>query len=197
MGMQGSKVSLGKVHAAGPGEFLAGEFSLMKNQIRRAHGGRGTSGGENSKGVAEAQVMEITSGVRLSARSCDLVLHGCYVDTLRPFPVGTLVRIRLMKDGTAIEVNGNVVYQLPGLGMGIAFHDLSPESHAAMDKWLSHSEVRGESIEALLPPIVVAPPPVNQQQPVTEFVELVQLLIRKGILTKAEASRFLQEPLGE
>jgi hypothetical protein len=179
----------------------------MKHPIRRAQGAERTSGGEASTSVedrratprqqfvAEAQVVEITSGVRLSARSCDLVLHGCYVDTLRPFPVGTLVRIRLKKDGTAIEANGNVVYQLPGLGMGIAFHDLTPESHAAMDKWLSHTEGREESIEASLPPMDAAPPPVNRQQPKTEFVELVQLLIRKGILTKAEASRFLQESL--
>ncbi len=91
--------------------------------------------------VAEAQIVEITSGVKLSARSCDLVIHGCYVDTLRPFPVGALVRIRLKKGETIIEANGNVVYQLPGLGMGIAFHDLTPESHAALDKWLSHMPV--------------------------------------------------------
>jgi hypothetical protein len=79
--------------------------------------------------------------------------------------------------------------------MGIAFHDLTPESHAAMEKWLSQTEVRQESIEALLPPMDAAPPPVNQQQPGGEFVELVKLLIRKGILTKAEASRFVQESL--
>ena len=177
----------------------------MKSPLRRVQGGQGTSGGEASTSVedrratqrqqfvAEAQIVEVRSGVRLSARSCDLVLHGCYVDTLRPFPVGTLVRIRLKKDGTAIEANGNVVYELPGLGMGIAFHDLTPDSHAAIEKWLSLSGGREESLEALLPPIEAVPPPVQREENRTEFQELIWVLIRKGILTKSEASRFLRE----
>ena len=78
--------------------------------------------------VAETLIVEVSSGLRLAARSCDLVISGCYVDTLRPFPVGTLVRIRMKKDETTVEANGNVVYELPGLGMGIAFHDLTPRA---------------------------------------------------------------------
>lgn len=147
--------------------------------------------------VAEAQIIEITSGVKLSARSCDLVVHGCYVDTLRPFPVGTLVRIRLKKGEAIIEVNGNVVYQLPGLGMGIAFHDLSPESHEALEKWLSHVPVQRESVETLVSPMDAGPPPAVRRQFPAEFVELVQLLVKKGILTRTEALGLLQEPLDE
>jgi hypothetical protein len=181
----------------------------MKNSFRKPQGGQETSGGEASTSVedrratprqqfvAEAQIVEIRSGVRLSARSCDLVLHGCYVDTLRPFPVGTLVRIRLKKDGTAIEANGNVVYELPGLGMGIAFHDLTPDSHAAIEKWLSHTGGREDSLEALLPPLDAEPPPAPREQARTEFQELVWVLIRKGILTKSEAARFLKEAVEE
>lgn len=176
----------------------------MKDPIRAAHDVEETNGGNASTSVvdrraasrqqfvAEAQIVEIKSGLRLSARSCDLVLTGCYVDTLRPFPVGTLVRIRLKKDGTAIEVNGNVVYELPGLGMGIAFHDVTPESRSVMDKWLSKTGVREESVEALLPAMDAAPPPVIQQQSRTEFLELVELLMRKGILTRAEAASFMK-----
>ena len=181
----------------------------MKNSLRKAQSGQGTPDGGVSASVedrratprqqfvAEAQIVEVRSGVRLSARSCDLVLHGCYVDTLRPFPVGTLVRIRLKKEGTAIEANGNVVYELPGLGMGIAFHDLTPDSHAAIEKWLSHSGGREESIETLLPPLEAVPVVVNREQPRTEFQELVWVLIRKGILTKSEAARFLNETMEE
>jgi hypothetical protein len=147
--------------------------------------------------VAEAMIVEVRSGVKLSARSCDLVVHGCYVDTIRPFPVGTLVRIRLKKDETTVEVNGNVVYELPGLGMGIAFHDLTPESHAAVDKWLSHLPGHQDSLESLMPPIDPEPATVIQRQHTTEFVDLIQLLKKKGILTKAEALGLLKEPLDE
>jgi len=179
----------------------------MKNPIRQAHHGDGSGSGKAATSVAErrsaprqqfvaeALIVETTSGVKVSARSCDLVLHGCYVDTLRPFPVGTLVRIRLMKDETIIEASGNVVYQLPGLGMGIAFHDLTPESHAAVEKWLSHTPVPQESLETLLSPVDPDPPSAILRQPTAEFVELIQLLIQKGIVTKAEAAGLLKESL--
>jgi len=147
--------------------------------------------------VAEALIVEATSGVRLTARSCDLVSNGCYVDTLMPFPVGTLVRIRLKKEEIIVEANGNVVYQLPGLGMGIAFHDLTPEGRAAVDKWLSQLPGPAESLEALMPPIDPHPPHVRQRQPAAEFVELVQLLTQKGILTKAEVFGLVKGPLEE
>ena len=147
--------------------------------------------------VAEAQIIEITSGVKLSARSCDLVVHGCYVDTLRPFPVRTLVRVRLKKGETIIEVNGKVVYQLPGLGMGIAFHDLTPENHAALEKWLSHTPVQQESVETFVSPMDAKPPTEKRQQPSAEFVELIQLLVKKGMVTRTEALGLLRESLDE
>lgn len=147
--------------------------------------------------VAEAQIVEVSSGVRMSARCCDLVINGCYVDTLIPFPVGTVVRIRLTKDRTIVEANGRVAYQLPGLGMGIAFSDLTPESQAALDKWLSHSHGHRESIEALLPPIEPVRPAIMRRQPRAEFVELIQLLMKKGIVTEKEAVGLLQKSLDE
>lgn len=147
--------------------------------------------------VAEAQIIEIASGVKLSARSCDLVVDGCYVDTLSPFPVGTLVRIRLKKGETIIELNGNVVYQLPGLGMGIAFRDLTPESHAALEKWLSRAPVQQESVETFLSPMDAHPHPEKREQHSSEFVELIQLLVKKGIVTRTEALGLLKEPLFE
>ena len=136
--------------------------------------------------VAEAQIVEISSGVRLSARSCDLGVNGCYVDTLIPFPVGTPVRIRLTKDNAVVEVNGKVVYQLPGLGMGISFDDLSPENHSALEKWFS--QLRQQvSVETLLPPVDIEQPVAKPRQPAAEFVELIRLLMKKGVLTKTEA----------
>jgi hypothetical protein len=145
--------------------------------------------------VAEAQIIEITSGVKLSARSCDLVVDGCYVDTLRPLRVGTPVRVRLKKGETIIEVNGKVVYELPGLGMGIAFHNVMPESHAALEKWLSKVPVLQESVDPFVSPTDTSRNPGKQQPPSTEFVELVQLLVKKGIVTRAEALGLLKEPL--
>jgi hypothetical protein len=43
--------------------------------------------------VASAEVTDLHSGTRLSARISELGVGGCYVDALTPFPEGTLVTI--------------------------------------------------------------------------------------------------------
>ncbi len=144
--------------------------------------------------VAEAQIIELASGVKISARSCDLVANGCYVDTLIPFPVGTIVRIQLKKGEIAIEANGKVVYESKGLGMGITFHDLTPEGRAAVDKWLSEQPGKPEPFETRFPQAEPRRPTAIGRPQAAEFVELVQMLQKKGILTKAEAAGLLKEP---
>ena len=179
----------------------------MRDPKRQEHRGYASAGGKATAEVADrrsaprqhfvaqAQIVEVTSGVRLSARSCDLVLNGCYVDTLRPFPVGTLVRIRLKKGATTIEASGNVVYELPRLGMGIAFHHLKPDDQATLEKWLSQVPGQQESIETIMAQLERDQPPAIRRQFPPEFVELVQLLVKKGVVTKAEALGLLKEPL--
>jgi hypothetical protein len=173
----------------------------MKDPIRqrRGDGAGGVTAGTDvadrraaprQQFVAEAHVVEISSGVKLSARSCDLGPNGCYVDTLMPFPVGTPVRIRLSKAQTSIDVNGKVVYQLTGLGMGIAFQDVSPENRAALENWFSQPRQQ-VSVETSLPPVGTDRPLESRRLPPTEFVELIRLLMKKEILTKTEAITLL------
>ncbi len=42
--------------------------------------------------IAAAEVTEVATGTRLSARTSDLSRTGCYIDTLNPTPVKTVVR---------------------------------------------------------------------------------------------------------
>ena len=145
--------------------------------------------------IAEAQVVELKTGAKLIARSCDLVVHGCYVDTLSPFPVGTQVRIRLTKDKATVEASGQVVYGIPGLGMGIAFQNLTPVNKAALDKWLSNISNGQDFFNAMVSPIAIEEPSVAQQQPAGQMVDLILLLIKKGILTSDEAGTLLKQAL--
>jgi hypothetical protein len=84
---------------------------------------------------------------------------------------------------------------MPGLGMGIAFHDLTPESQEALQQWLSHLPEERSSSAASLPSIEVDRPAGPQQ--LGRLVELIQVLMKKGILTRAEATSLLREPLVE
>jgi hypothetical protein len=87
--------------------------------------------------IAAAEVIEVASGTRLSARTSDLSRTGCYIDTLNPTPAKTVVRVRLTHGGEELELPARIVYASPGLGMGVRFDEnLTPAQIAVLDRWI-------------------------------------------------------------
>lgn len=89
--------------------------------------------------ITSVEVLELSSEARLSARISELGLGGCYVDTLNPFPEGTLVRLRLVRDKGVFETAGKVIYNHAGMGMGVAFTDMTPQQRAVIESWLAEA----------------------------------------------------------
>jgi hypothetical protein len=87
--------------------------------------------------VASAEVTELRSGTLLSARTSELGLGGCYVDALNPFPEGTLVGLRILRDQGVLETKAKVVYCDPRFGMGLAFTDMTPDQRSLLEAWLA------------------------------------------------------------
>ena len=87
--------------------------------------------------VASAEVTELSSGTLLSGRSSELGLGGCYVDSLNPFPEGTLVGLKLLRDQGVFETKAKVVYCDPGFGMGLAFTEMTPDQRSLLEAWLT------------------------------------------------------------
>lgn len=88
--------------------------------------------------ILVAEVTEIDSGARLSARTSDVSRTGCYIDTLNPNPTGTVVRVKLTREGADLNLLGRVVYVSPHLGMGVRFDEsISPAQLAILDRWLA------------------------------------------------------------
>jgi PilZ domain len=90
--------------------------------------------------IAVAEVVEVATGTRLSARTSDLSRTGCYIDTLNPTPSKTVVRVRLSHAGEELELPGRIVYVSPGLGMGVRFdEDLSPAQVSVLNRWIAEA----------------------------------------------------------
>lgn len=89
--------------------------------------------------VLAADVVELPRGARLSARTADISRTGCYIDTLNPVSQGSQVRVRITHHDETFEAIGRVVYVSYGLGMGIAFVEVSAEQLALLDRWLAES----------------------------------------------------------
>jgi hypothetical protein len=87
--------------------------------------------------VASAEVTELGSGAQLSARTSELGLGGCYVDALNPFPKGTLVGLRILRDQGVFETKAKVVYCDSRFGMGLAFTEMTPAQRSILEAWLA------------------------------------------------------------
>src|SRR5215471_852927 len=87
--------------------------------------------------IATADITEVATGTKLSARTSDVSRSGCYVDTLNPTPAKTVVTVRIQHDGEELQANGRVVYVSPGLGMGIRFDDLTAQQLSLLDRWVA------------------------------------------------------------
>jgi hypothetical protein len=139
-----------------------------------------------------ADIVELSSGARFTARTTDVSPGGCFVDTKIPVPVGTSVRVTLNHGKMAFETGGAVVYSQCGLGMGISFQDLSPQRSQELAAWIL--ELTGDQ------PLAADAGAQKSGAPAASadramLVRLVRLLIEKRILTEAEGTSVLQDPL--
>lgn len=92
--------------------------------------------------VTTVVVTEISWGTRLPGRTSELGLNGFYMDTLEGFPVGTLVRIRILNNQEVFESPGRVLYSHPGIGMGILFVDSTPDQRSVLEGWVAKLAAR-------------------------------------------------------
>jgi hypothetical protein len=89
------------------------------------------------KFVAEAQVIEVESDTTLRARTNDLSIGGCFLDTLHPLPKGTEIQVRIVHADAVFMARGRVVFVVPNMGMGVAFTNVDGNQAAVIQRWVS------------------------------------------------------------
>src|ERR1700730_3856830 len=115
---------------------------MLNGSNKKAGGGRAAKNFAKPRAVrrcpfvASVEVTELRSGTRLSARTSEVGLGGCYVDALNPFAAGTQVRLRILRDQGAFEAAAKVVYSDPSFGMGLSFVKIAPEQRLILENWL-------------------------------------------------------------
>ena len=91
-----------------------------------------------------------------------------------------------------MDAKGKVVYRVPGLGMGVTFADLSEKAREALARWLANQDVEAETFDAMLPFASDEYAPGDRSH---SIARLIQILLKKGVLTKAEAASLLEDGL--
>jgi PilZ domain-containing protein len=142
--------------------------------------------------TVSVEAIEPQSQAKLSARTSDVGLGGCYVDTLNPFAVGTVIKIRLTKDEVTLEADAKVIFSQVGMGMGVAFISAVPRQFRIFQQWLN--ELTGESLQVSeLPERTETDAVVTNSTKNLDFVlrELLIALMTKGVLCRAEGEAML------
>jgi hypothetical protein len=87
-----------------------------------------------------------------TARITDLSEGGCYVDSLGQAQVGEILNIKLqLHDGDSLDLTGEVAHQMPPIGFGVRFVNLSSDQVERLRSLLAHlqdSHDRGSGILA-------------------------------------------------
>jgi hypothetical protein len=86
---------------------------------------------------APAQLIEVGSKVQIDARVRDIGRRGCFVETVQPFPLGTLASVSITSEGQSFNAQGKVVSILAGKGMGVFFAEVGPDDLHTLEAWIS------------------------------------------------------------
>ena len=85
---------------------------------------------------AAARITELQSQTSLNARTSELSRHGCYMDMLNPFPLGTPVQIEVTHQDQTFIARGHVVYSQMNIGMGVSFDEVGDSQLPSLEKWM-------------------------------------------------------------
>ncbi len=150
--------------------------------------------------TATAETLDANSRSRMSARTSDISVGGCYVDTFCPLPRKTDVRIRISRDGESLEAQAVVVYSKIGMGMGLSFTSLEPDHRAMLDRWIAelsgeaplsfeqHHHAEEPSVDTAVDPREPCP---ENNDPSLVVGELIIALMRRGGLSPEEGNSLL------
>jgi len=139
-----------------------------------------------------AHLREVGSGVATWATFTDISFHGCYVEAMSTFRVGSKVRLTMEVNGFRVEGQGEVRVVYPNLGMGIGFTTMSDPDRERLRELLrslSRSSgimgvgVGGSSSVARQPePLSPVSNPAAAIQAVMRFFEERHLLSREEFI---------------
>lgn len=143
--------------------------------------------------TASVEAIEPKSHAKLSGRTSDLCLGGCYVDTISPFAAGTAIKIRLTKEKVTFDADARVIFSHIGMGMGVAFISATPRQIRIFQHWLN--ELSGKSLPELEPPkepeVDVDMANLTKDRSFV-LAELLVALMKKGVLNGEEGKAMLQ-----
>jgi hypothetical protein len=86
--------------------------------------------------IAEAEIIEPRSRHHYKARTSDVSLVGCFMNTSNSLPAGTRIQVRVTHRDHTFTANGKVARSEPAMGIGISFDEIKVDQRVLLQQWL-------------------------------------------------------------
>ena len=90
--------------------------------------------------IANAELFEPATRMRIATRVTELSVHGCYLDMLNPFPEDTMALVKISAGDLVFETKVRVVYAHSNLGVGLVFLEPDPKNVEVLKSWIDEAK---------------------------------------------------------
>jgi hypothetical protein len=90
--------------------------------------------------IANAELFEPATQMRIATRVSELSMQGCYLDMLNPFPKETIALVKISVGNQAFETKVRVVYAHSNLGVGLVFVDPDAKNMEVLKSWIEEAK---------------------------------------------------------
>jgi len=87
--------------------------------------------------VAIAELTDPEDAKLVSGKVAQISRKGCYVDTPKTFPVGTSLKVIIVRDQRTFVAKANIIHVQEQMGMGMTFLDPPEDQLKILDSWLA------------------------------------------------------------
>jgi len=135
--------------------------------------------------------------VRTWGTFTDISWHGCYVEMATTFPVGTILNMQLTANSFQVAAKGEVRVNYPGLGIGVAFSEVSAEDRARLRELLGSlsrpSVIVGPGVPSSLSAVQSMPSMPVITDPQAAINALVKFFENRQLMTQEEFSQLVRK----
>jgi hypothetical protein len=86
--------------------------------------------------VADAEIESPLSQEPIKARTSDVSLVGCFMNTKYALSPGTEIQLQIKYEGASFAASGEVARSEASMGFGVSFGDMKAAQQMLLRKWL-------------------------------------------------------------
>jgi hypothetical protein len=86
--------------------------------------------------AAPSQAIEPLTGQQLDGLTSVISRSGCYLRSVATLEAGTILQLRIERNGVSFDTWARVIHDIRGDGMGLAFFDTEPAHMELLKQWI-------------------------------------------------------------